>query len=108
MKALHEFRTRLAESKQLILEGVEALKQQQLAKALACFRKSVDESPENPVGFYYIGVTLGRQGESDRALTAYQRALEIKPDYAQAHSSEGLLYWRATIARARSKSFARR
>jgi len=27
-------------------------------------------------------------------LAAYEKALELKPDYAQAHASLGLLYWR--------------
>jgi len=50
---LHDFRTRLAQSKSLILQGVEALKQQKLDDALASFQKSVEESPELATGHYY-------------------------------------------------------
>src|SRR5207302_3390684 len=48
MNALHEFRTRLAQSKMLILQGVEALKQQKLDDALARFQDSVEQSPTLP------------------------------------------------------------
>ena len=44
VEGLHQFRTHLAESKQLILEGVEALKQQRLTEAADRFQKSVDDA----------------------------------------------------------------
>jgi len=80
--------------RKLLLKGVEALKQQKLDDALAFFQKAVEQGPEIPTGFYYLGVTWERKGETERALGAFQKALELKPDYAQAQTSLGLLYWR--------------
>src|SRR5207248_89373 len=94
LNALHEFRSRLAQSKYLILQGVEALKQQKLDDALRLFQQSVEQSPELPTGHYYLGVTWERKNDAVQALASYQKALELKPDYAQAHSGLGLLYWR--------------
>jgi len=64
---------------------VEALKQQKLDDALALFQKSIEQSPALPTGHYYLGVTWERKQDAARALAAYEKALELKPDYAQAH-----------------------
>ena len=37
---------------------------------------------------------MGAQGRRRAGPDAFKKALELKPDYAQAHSSLGLLYWR--------------
>ena len=94
LNGLHEFRARLAQSKLLILQGVDALKQQRLDDALSLFQKSAEQSPTLPTSYYYLGVTWERKDDAPRALAAFEKALELKPDYAQAHSSLGLLYWR--------------
>src|SRR5882724_8925902 len=86
LNALHEFRVRLAQSKYLTLQGMDALKQQKLDDALTLFQKSIEQSPELPTGHYYLGVTWERKGDAPRALAAYEKAIELKPDYAQAHS----------------------
>jgi len=78
----------------LILQGVEALKNQKLDDALALFEKAVEQSPDLPTSYYYLGVTYERKDEPARAIAAYQKALELKPDYSQVQSSLGLLYWR--------------
>jgi Tfp pilus assembly protein PilF len=85
VNALHDFRTRLAQSKYLILQGVQALEHQKLDDALALFEKSVEQSPELPTGHYYLGITWEKKGDLARATAAYQKALEMKPDYAQVH-----------------------
>ena len=94
LTALKEYRSHLAEAKLLILKGVDALKKQQLDNALSLFQKAIEQSPQLPTGYYYLGVTWDRKQDVARAREAYQKALELKPDYAQAHSSLGLLYWR--------------
>jgi len=47
-----------------------------------------------PTGHDYLGVAWDRKNDPDRARAACEKALELKPDYAQVHSSLGLLYWR--------------
>ena len=94
VNALHEFRAHLAQAKLLILQGVEALKKQQLDEALNLFQKAIEQSPELPTGYYYLGVTWDRKQDHARAKDAYDKALQLKPDYAQVHTSLGLLYWR--------------
>ena len=95
LTGLHEFRARLAQSKLLVLEGVEALKKQRLDDALALFQKSAEQTPELPTSYYYLGLTWERKNEPARANEAYEKAIELKPDYAQAHASFGLFLWKS-------------
>ena len=55
----------------MILEGVEALKQEKLDDAQALFQKAVEQSPELPDGYYYLGVTgpQRRRGARDGGLS---------------------------------------
>src|SRR5206468_8040589 len=55
LSGLREFRTRLAQSKLLILKGVDALKQQKFDDALAQFQKSMELTPDFPTSYYYLG-----------------------------------------------------
>ncbi|PYX51046.1 MAG: hypothetical protein DMG79_04355, partial [Acidobacteria bacterium] len=95
LSGLHEFRTRLAQSKLLIVRGVDELKQQKLDEAISLFQKSVELTPELPTSFYYLGVAQEGKNEAIRARAAYEKAIELKPDYAQAHASFGLLLWKS-------------
>jgi len=94
LNALHEFRARLAQSKYLTLQGVEALKQQKLDDALALFQKSIEQSPDLPTGHYYLGVTWSANKTRHEPWRPMRKRFKLKPDYAQAHTSLGLLYWR--------------
>ena len=67
LSGLHELRTRLAQSKLLIVQGVDALKQQKLDQALSLFQKSADLTPELPTSHYYLGARLGRKKTNQRA-----------------------------------------
>src|SRR6516165_2498405 len=55
LSELRKFRARLAQSKLLILQGVDALKQNQLDNAQSFFEQAIDNSPELPTGYYYLG-----------------------------------------------------
>ena len=67
LSGLHEFRSRLAQSKLLIVQGVDALKKQKFDEALSSFQKSAEQTPEFATSHYYLGVTWvqsGRLGET--------------------------------------------
>ena len=40
--------------------------------------------PHNPHAHYNLGVTLAGRGQIEEAIAQYQKAVEIKPDYAAA------------------------
>ena len=93
------------EAKLLTLQGVNALQDQKLDDALGFFQRAIEQGPELPTGYYYLGLTRERKGDAGQALTAFEKALELKPDYAQAHSSLGLLYWRQNDQRRALEEF---
>ena len=108
LSGLHELRTRLAQSKLLIVQGVDALKQQKLDQALSLFQKSADLTPELPTSHYYLGLAWERKNEPARAQAAYEKALELKPDYAQAHASFGLFLGSPAIKPVACRNCSRR
>ena len=66
LTGLHDFRARLAQSKLLILQGVEALKKQKFDDALGLFQRSAEQTPDFPTNYYYLGLTWAGQ---ERAWT---------------------------------------
>ncbi len=46
-------------------------------------------SPENAWGFYHMGIELRKQGRSDEAMTCFQKAVEMKPNFPDAYIHMG-------------------
>lgn len=61
------------------------LQRQQPMRALAAAAQAVACAPDDPVAHNYLGVAAGRCQWSDAAALELQRAIELKPDYADAH-----------------------
>jgi tetratricopeptide (TPR) repeat protein len=59
------------------------------SKAVAMFRKAVDKDSNNYKALNMLGFSLRQSGKYEGALKAYNRALSIKPDYAQALEYRG-------------------
>lgn len=95
ISGLHEFREKLAESKALIIRGVEALEHDRQKEALQLFERAATKSPSLPTAWYFLGVVYDREGDSAKALDSWQKALNLQPDYPQTHTALGLMYARA-------------
>jgi tetratricopeptide (TPR) repeat protein len=63
------------------------------AEATSLFTAYTQNSPENPWGHYMLGVSAWRTGDHDRAIGAFDRALELDPDHRKSlfNSSRVLL-----------------
>ncbi len=72
--------------------------------------RAVELAPDLEYAWYNLGVTLDRLGRTDQALTAYQRALTLKPiaeaHYnlavalaANGHTNEAIRHYQAAIVR---------
>ena len=57
---------------------------------LALWTDTVGKSPANPRAFYNLGNALAYDGRLPEAIARYEKALALKPDYAQAHNGIGL------------------
>jgi tetratricopeptide (TPR) repeat protein len=51
------------------------------------YQTTIDKNPDCWMAHYNLAVVLARRGELDAAITHYQRALQIKPDFAEAHEA---------------------
>jgi Flp pilus assembly protein TadD len=94
VKGLLNFRTTLAQSKALILQGVEALTKGENDRALQAFEQASEQSPTLPTGWHFLGVAWDRKREETKALDAWRKALELQPDYPKTHASLGLIHAR--------------
>jgi tetratricopeptide (TPR) repeat protein len=48
--------------------------------------------PRNPIAYHNRGSALQLKGELDRAIADFDKAIELKPDYASAYNRRGLVY----------------
>ena len=56
---------------------------------------TVAKRPKNPRAQCSLGDALSREGRVQEAIASYERALRLKPDYAEAHNNLGTLLARA-------------
>lgn len=59
--------------------GISALKRNDLGSALQYFSSSLKEDKNDPYRLYFLGVTLEKMGDKNRASKAYQAALTLNP-----------------------------
>lgn len=67
----------------------------------------VRDHPENFVLHNFLGVVRAALNQPDRALVHYRRALEIKPDHAEAHYNLGLAQQKQGDPEAAAASYGR-
>ncbi len=65
--------------------GIIYLERGDAMRALAAMAQAVVHSPRDPVARQYLGVAAGRNGWFDAAESELRRAIELQPDYADAH-----------------------
>ncbi|MCX7697277.1 MAG: tetratricopeptide repeat protein [Bacteroidales bacterium] len=87
----------------LITEINYYLKSNNIAKAQDILQKAIEKDPKNPTLYFAIGANYGKllsniQNEQDKnkfieeAIKAYEKALELKPDYYDVLYNLGALY----------------
>ena len=62
-----------------ISEGQAALQKDELQEAEAKFRHAVKLQPSSPVAQHLLGITLEKEGNTEDAVAAYKKALELNP-----------------------------
>lgn len=73
-------------------EGKGWLKKRQFSQAYQKFMMAKESWPENPILHADLGLFFSAKGEHRKAAGAFQRALEIQPDFSAARNNLGKTY----------------
>lgn len=65
--------------------GILYLERGEPMRSLAAVAQAVVHAPDDPVARNYLGVAAGRNGWFDAAESELRRAVELRPEYADAH-----------------------
>jgi Tfp pilus assembly protein PilF len=76
----------------LFILGVVKYKEKKMDESLEAFSRAAQISPQNPQIQDYIGVLLSVKGVRGPAEAAFRKAIQIKPDFADAHAHLALAY----------------
>jgi arylsulfatase A-like enzyme/Tfp pilus assembly protein PilF len=74
--------------------GVLEIGLQQYAAARRDLERAVELGMTDPVTYNFLGIAYSRANRLEEAAASYRRALEQKPDYADAHLNLGFVYER--------------
>ena len=66
--------------------------QKKFDAALDYFNRATHLDPLDPVGLHYLGITLAQKGQRRAAETSIRRAIEVAPNYADAHYQLAVIY----------------
>lgn len=61
-------------------------------EAADLFARYTDRKPDNPWGFYMLGLSTWKAGALDRAVEAFERALELDPDHVKSRVNLGRVH----------------
>jgi Flp pilus assembly protein TadD len=71
--------------------GLVYLKTQRIEDARKELERAVSLNPNNPALLNYLGIAERSAGNFDKARDAYNKALELDPNFAPAHANLGIL-----------------
>jgi tetratricopeptide (TPR) repeat protein len=78
--------------KSLMRKGVELLNVGKYTEAIEPITKAIEETPENPVLYYYRGFCNDKSGNPDKALEDHKKALELNPEFLLSISEAGKIF----------------
>ena len=78
------------------------------ADAIAAYRSSLADDPDNAGIWHNMGVALAETGDPAAALDAFDRALALRPDYLHAHANRAAHCSRSDTTRTPRPPTARR
>lgn len=80
------------EADRLMLSGLMLSESGRYAESREYFSKVTALTPDNPDAWYYLGMSEYRLNQSENAMKAFNRSLEINPDFAYGYYGLSLVY----------------
>ncbi|NOY79005.1 MAG: SpoIIE family protein phosphatase [Calditrichaeota bacterium] len=78
--------------KRLLLTGLRFYLDKDFKKAIAVFKKIIDEYPDHFEAHYNLGNAYFRMKDFDKAEREYLKVIEIDPSFTDAHENLGVIY----------------
>ncbi len=72
--------------------GLAYIKIKNYKGAEQAFQRAISQNNRDAVAYNHIGILNRLQGHFDKARLAYEKAIDVDPEYAQAHLNLGILY----------------
>ncbi len=83
-----------ANGKSKIKEALSYFEKKDYKKAYEAFLKISEEAPDNPVYYFYLGLSSERLGKIEDAIKYYEESLKLKENFAFSLQKLGTLYAR--------------
>ena len=81
-------------SRKFLDQGIDYLYTSQFDEAIEFFDKAIKYDNNNYEAYYYRGCAYSNNFKKDKAMRDWNKAIELKPDYADPYFNIGLLYRR--------------
>ncbi|MBW7847993.1 MAG: tetratricopeptide repeat protein [Bacteroidales bacterium] len=82
----------IEKSQSHLLKGIDLTFQAQHSEALVEFNQAIKFNDHSFEAYYYRAACKRNLKDNDGAMADYKKAIELKPDYAEAHFGLGQLY----------------
>ncbi|MCR5036707.1 MAG: tetratricopeptide repeat protein [Bacteroidales bacterium] len=82
-------------SKIYLDKGIDYLYTSEIDEAIGYFDKAIKYDAHNYEAYYYRGCAYSNNFNQEKAFADWNKAVEIKPDYADPYFNIGLIYRRA-------------
>ena len=83
---------KVPKKKNWMKKGVDQLNAGKYPDAIETLNKAIEETPENPVLYYYRGFALDKSGDQEKALADYKKSLELDPELLISLAEVGKIY----------------
>jgi len=78
-------------AEKLLLQSLDHYEKEDLDKALACSRESVQADPTFPLAYNNLGMLYADLGKYDQAIDALLQSIQLAPDGAEAYNNLGFI-----------------
>ncbi|NEU31577.1 tetratricopeptide repeat protein [bacterium LRH843] len=75
-------------------QGIAYMNEKKYEEAAKMFNDAIEENPHDPTGFINFGNLLGIVGDYSRALTFFDKAIELDESAATAYYGAGTIYYK--------------
>lgn len=82
----------MTDARTLYREGFKHFSEDRIDEAIDCYRRAVEAEPDLAIAWNGLSMTLKRKGDSDAAIEAGLKIVELEPNDPLSHTNLSILY----------------